>query len=109
EAAAIVVGGTLLLMQSVPLGVAVLVGAPVLLVLLDALGRPLRRRAEAEAAAVADAAGSAADLLAGHRVLAGVQAQDVAADRYEGLSRQALRASMRARGHQSALTAGRDA
>lgn len=106
EAAAIVVGGTLLLMQSVPLGVAVLVGAPVLLVLLDVLGRPLRRRAESEAAAVADAAGSAADLLAGHRVLAGVQAQEVAADRYQSLSRHALRATMQARAHQSGLTAG---
>ncbi|TDE94773.1 ABC transporter ATP-binding protein [Occultella glacieicola] len=106
EAAAIIVGGTLLLLQSVPLGVAVLVGAPVLLVLLDLLGRPLRRRAESEAAAIADASGAAADLLAGHRVLAGIQAQDVAAARYRDTSRQTLHATMRARAHQSGLTAG---
>ncbi|WP_420111134.1 ABC transporter transmembrane domain-containing protein [Pseudactinotalea sp.] len=109
EAAAIIVGGTLLLLQSVPLGLAVLIGAPLLLVLLDVLGRPLRRRAEAEAAAVADASGAAADMLAGHRVLAGVQAQDVAAGRYERLSRDALRATMRARTHEAGLTAGLDA
>ncbi|GAB2604626.1 ABC transporter transmembrane domain-containing protein [Pseudactinotalea suaedae] len=106
EAAAIVVGGTLLLLQSVPLGVAVLVGAPLLLVLLDLLGRPLRRRAEAEAAAVADASGAAADMLAGHRVLAGIQAQDVAAGRYQETSQQALRATMRARAHEAGLTTG---
>lgn len=109
EAAAIIVGGTLLLLQSVPLGLAVLIGAPLLLVLLDVLGRPLRRRAEAEAAAVADASGAAADMLAGHRVLAGVQAQDVAASRYQRLSRDALRATMRARGHEAGLTTGLDA
>ena len=109
EAAAIIVGGTLLLLQSVPLGIAVLLGAPLLLVLLDVLGRPLRRRAEAEAAAVADAAGAAADMLAGHRVLAGVQAQDAAAGRHRQLSQGALRATMRARVHEAGLTSGLDA
>ncbi len=106
ELAAIVVGGTLLLLQSVPLGLAVLVGAPVLLVLLDLLGRPLRARAEPEAEAIADASGAAADMLAGHRVLAGVHAQEVAAQRYRGLSRDALRATMRARSSAAGLTSG---
>lgn len=109
QVAAIVVGGALLLLQSVPLGVAVLVGAPVLLLLLDVLGRPLRRRAEAEAAAIADASGTAADVLAGHRVIAGIQAQDVAAERYTRLSRQALHATMRARAGEASLTSGLDA
>lgn len=109
EAAAIVVGGTLLLLQSVPLGLAVLVGAPLLLLLLDVLGRPLRRRAETEAAAIADASGAAADLLAGYRVLAGVHAQEEASRRYRTTSRQALRATMRARGSEAGLRAGLDA
>lgn len=105
QAAAIVVAGTLLLLQSVPLGVAVLVGAPVLLVLLDVLGRPLRRRAEREADAIADASGTAADMLAGHRVLAGVHAQATASDRYGTLSRDALRATLRARTSEAGLGA----
>lgn len=109
EAAAVIVGGTLLLLQSVPLGIAVLVGAPTLLFLLDLLGRPLRRRAEAEASAIADAAGAASDLLAGHRVLAGIAAQEVAAGRYRGLSRDALRATLRTRRSEAGLTAGLDA
>lgn len=109
EAAAIVVGGALLLLQSVPLGLAVLVGAPLLLLLLDVLGRPLRRRAETEAAAIADASGAAADLLAGYRVLAGVHAQEEASRRYRTTSRQALRATMRARGSEAGLRAGLDA
>jgi putative ABC transport system ATP-binding protein len=106
ELAAIVVGGTLLLLQSVPLGVAVLVGAPLLLFVLDVAGRPLRSRAEAEAAAIADASGVAADLLAGHRVVAGIHAQAVAADRYAQLSQRALRATMHARAAQGGLSAG---
>lgn len=108
EVAAIAVGGTLLLLQSVPLGLAVLIGAPALLLALDVLGRPLRRRAEAEAGAIADASGAAADMLAGHRVLAGVHAQDVASERYRGLSRDALRATMRARASEAGLLAGLD-
>jgi len=81
-------------------------GAPVLLLLLDLLGRPLRRRAETEAEAIADASGVAADLLAGYRVVTGIHAQDVASDRYTLLSQRALRATMLARAHEAGLGAG---
>lgn len=106
ELAAIVFGGALLLLISWPLGLAVLLGAPLLLFVLDLAGRPLRTRAQREAEAVADAAGTAADLISGYRVLRGVRAEETATDRYQDYSQRALRAALAARRTQSYLTFG---
>ncbi len=106
DLAAIIFGGTLLLLVSPPLGLAVLLGAPLLLVILDFAGRPLRTRAEKEAEAVADAAGSAADLISGYRVLKGIGAEEQATDRYRTFSGAALRSTMAARRTRSHLTFG---
>lgn len=106
ELAAIVFGGALLLLISPPLGLAVLIGAPLLLFVLDLAGRPLRKRAQREAEAVADAAGSAADLIGGYRVLRGIRAESVATDRYRTFSQEALQAALAARRTQSHLTFG---
>ncbi|MDG4787471.1 ABC transporter ATP-binding protein [Micromonospora sp. WMMD1102] len=92
----LLVGGVALLVVSVPLGLLVLVGAPLLLWLAHRLGRPLERRSHAEQEKAAYASGVAADLVAGLRVLKGLGAAPAAARRYRRTSREALAATVRA-------------
>lgn len=84
------------------LGLGVLVALPVVLGIMHLIAVPLRRRSIAEQSGLADAAASAADMVAGYRVLRGVHAQHTAASRYRVVSREALRATISAR---SALAA----
>src|SRR5699024_10110906 len=97
ELAAVLVGGAILLALSWPLGVAVLVGTPVLVLVIDRAGRSLRARSGAEQAAAATAAGQAADLMAGYRVVMGLAAGQQAGERYRHASRAALRATLHAK------------
>ncbi|WP_369373051.1 ABC transporter transmembrane domain-containing protein [Promicromonospora sp. Populi] len=97
QLAAVVFGGTVLLVISWPLGLAVLLGAPVVLWLTDRTGGSLRRRSGDEQGAAATAAGEAADLMSGYRVLKGFHAEDEAARRYRSASRSALASTLRAR------------
>lgn len=97
ELAAVVVGGGVLLVLAWPLGVAVLVGVPLLLFLLDRAGAPLRRRSATEQEMAARAAGRAADLMAGYRVVAGLGAGGEAARRYRDVSQDALEATLHAK------------
>ncbi|WP_368497057.1 ABC transporter transmembrane domain-containing protein [Herbiconiux sp. A18JL235] len=97
EVAAVLFGGVVLLGISWPLGVAVLVGAPLVLWLTELFGRPLNRRSAEEQAAAAAAAGRAADLLDGYRVIRGIGAEAEAAERYRRASRRALDGTLRAR------------
>ncbi|WP_422769156.1 ABC transporter ATP-binding protein [Plantactinospora sp. WMMC1484] len=92
----LLVGGVALLVVSVPLGLLVLVGAPLLLWLAHLLGRPLERRSHAEQERAAYASGVAADLVAGLRVLKGLGASPAAAERYRRTSRESLAATVRA-------------
>ncbi|MEQ4304846.1 ABC transporter ATP-binding protein [Plantactinospora sp. B6F1] len=92
----LLVGGVALLLVSVPLGLLVLVGAPLLLWLAHRLGRPLERRSHAEQERAAYASGVAADLVAGLRVLKGLGAAPAAAGRYRRTSRESLAATVRA-------------
>ncbi|GAB3979869.1 ABC transporter ATP-binding protein [Plantactinospora veratri] len=92
----LLVGGVALLVVSVPLGLLVLVGAPLLLWLAHRLGRPLERRSHAEQERAAYASGVAADLVAGLRVLKGLGASPAAAQRYRRTSRESLAATVRA-------------
>ncbi|MGW2913905.1 ABC transporter ATP-binding protein [Streptomyces asoensis] len=85
-----------LLLTSVPLGLIVLLGTPVLLWLGHLLSKPLERRSEAEQDRAAHASGVAADLVAGLRVLKGLGAQQAAVERYRGTSRLSLAATLRA-------------
>ncbi|MCF8571752.1 ABC transporter ATP-binding protein/permease [Gordonia sp. HY002] len=89
EMFAVVVAGVILLWISWPLGLAVLVGAPVMFWLLDRAGAPLRARTAEQQEFVGAAAGTAADLVAGFRVLKGLGADRPAARRYRHASRQA--------------------
>jgi putative ABC transport system ATP-binding protein len=95
-AVALLVGGGALLVLSVPLGLLVLLGGPVLLWLVGRLGRPLEQRSEAEQERAAHASGVAADLISGLRVLKGIGAERAAVDRYRVTSRLSLAATLRA-------------
>ncbi|MGI5191784.1 ABC transporter ATP-binding protein [Promicromonospora sp. CA-289599] len=97
QLAAVVFGGTVLLVISWPLGLAVLLGAPAVLWLTDRTGGSLRRRSGDEQEAAAAAAGEAADLMSGYRVLKGVHAEAEAGRRYRRASGVALESTLRAR------------
>ncbi|EFG64486.1 ABC transporter, ATP-binding protein [Streptomyces sp. SPB074] len=94
--AGIIVSAVALLLTSVPLGLVVLLGTPVLLWTGHLLSKPLERRSEAEQDRAAGAAGVAADLVSGLRVLRGLGAQDAAVERYRRTSRTSLLATLRA-------------
>lgn len=97
QLAAVVFGGTVLLVISWPLGLAVLLGAPAVLWLTDRTGGSLRRRSGEEQEAAAAAAGEASDLMSGYRVLKGVHAEAEAGRRYRRASGVALESTLRAR------------
>ncbi|MEV4412668.1 ABC transporter ATP-binding protein [Catellatospora sp. NPDC049609] len=96
--AGLAVGAVALLRVSLPLGLLVLLGTPLMMVLAHLLGRPLQRRSEEEQERAAHAAGLAADLVGGLRVLKGIGAERAAADRYRLSSRAALTATLHAAG-----------
>ncbi|WP_052521419.1 ABC transporter transmembrane domain-containing protein [Agreia bicolorata] len=97
QLAAVLFGGSVLLAISWPLGIAVLIGAPLLLWLTERAGRTLRTRSGDEQAAAAVAAGQAADLMAGYRVIRGIGAEAEASSRYRQTSQSALASTLLAR------------
>jgi putative ABC transport system ATP-binding protein len=85
-----------LLVINIPLGLAVVVGTPLVLVLLH-LGTPLiTRRIQHQQESAGEAASVATDLVSGLRPLRGIGAQDAATQRYRDVSRRSLRATLRA-------------
>ena len=107
--AGLAVSAAALLRISVPLGLLVLLGTPPLLYLAHLVSRPLARRSEGEQERAAQASGTAADLVAGLRVLKGLGAEDAASERYRTTSRASLFAALRASraqaGHDGAVLA----
>jgi ABC-type multidrug transport system fused ATPase/permease subunit len=97
QLAAVLFGAAVLLTISWPLGLAILLGAPVLLWLTERAGRRLHDRSADEQEAAAGAAGRAADLMSGYRVIRGLGAEAEAARRYRDASRAAVRDTLRAR------------
>ncbi|TDC73949.1 ABC transporter ATP-binding protein [Streptomyces hainanensis] len=92
----LLVGSVALLRISLPLGLLVLLGTPVLLWLGHLLSKPLERRSATEQEAAALASGVAADLVSGLRVLKGLGAETAATDRYRRISEDSLAATLRA-------------
>ncbi|MGW7228554.1 ABC transporter ATP-binding protein [Streptomyces cyaneofuscatus] len=92
----VIAGAVLLLRASVPLGLLVLIGAPVLMALGHYLARPLEHRSEAEQERAAHASGVAADMVAGVRVLKGLRAEGAAVARYRSTSQASREANVRA-------------
>ncbi|WP_343943082.1 ABC transporter transmembrane domain-containing protein, partial [Pseudonocardia zijingensis] len=85
-----------LLLINVPLGLAVVLGTPLVLLVLH-LGTPLiTRRIQHQQETAGEAASVATDLVSGLRPLRGIGAQDAAAQRYRAVSRRSLRATLRA-------------
>ena len=97
EVAAVLVAGAILLSISWPLGLAVLLGTPATVLVIDLAGRTLRARSGKEQAAAATAAGQAADLMAGYRVVMGLAAGEQAGARYCDASRASLAATLHAK------------
>jgi putative ABC transport system ATP-binding protein len=83
-----------LLLIDVPLGLAVLIGTPVILGLLQLAAPLITRRATDQQAAVARASAMATDLVSGLRPLRGIGAEVSASRRYRTASRDALGATL---------------
>lgn len=96
RAAAVITVAVSLLLISVPLGIAVLVATPVLLVGLHLVAGPLERRSEAEQSSIAHAGAVAGDLLTGLRTLKGLGAEQAAVHRFETANQQSWRHARRA-------------
>jgi putative ABC transport system ATP-binding protein len=92
----VLAGAAVLLVTSWTLGLVVVLGLPVVLLAVQALSQPLVARADAQQEAVGLAAGVAADLFAGLRVLKGLGAEAAAAARYRRASGSALGAALAA-------------
>lgn len=97
ELAAVVACAVALTVISWPLGLALVVGAPVMLWIMTVAGRPLQKRSQAQQALVAQATGQAGDIITGYRVIKGLRAETNAATRYGAVSADALDGALRAR------------
>ncbi|WP_026918293.1 ABC transporter transmembrane domain-containing protein [Gordonia shandongensis] len=109
ELAAIIFCGAVLVAISWPLGILVLLGAPAMLWCLDKAGGSLRSRSETEQRTAADAAGTAADLVTGLRVVKGIHAEAEAGRRHRAASGRALAAVIGARRSEGAYVAAMEA
>lgn len=96
KAAAVATVAVSLLLISVPLGVAVLVATPVLLIGMHLLAGPLERRSHAEQDSIAHAGAIAGDLLTGLRTLKGLGAEQAAVRRFDAANQQSWRHARRA-------------
>jgi putative ABC transport system ATP-binding protein len=86
------------------LGLAVLVGAPLVVALSVRAARPLRGRAQARQHALAQAAAVAADAVQGLRIVKGLGVVRTMRRRYQGYSARALDATVRANAAEARLT-----
>ncbi|RJL33408.1 ABC transporter ATP-binding protein [Bailinhaonella thermotolerans] len=100
---AIVVVTVILLATSLPLGLLVLVGVPVMLAAVGPLLRPLHRRQHEHRDLQGELATRASDIVSGLRVLRGVGGEDVFSARYRDQSQLTRRAGVRVAGVESLL------
>lgn len=95
----------ILLETSVPLGLVVLVGVPVLVVAIGPLLKPLHRRQRDQRALAGELTTCANDIVNGLRVLRGIGGEDVFAGRYRTRSQRLREAGCRVAGVESVLSA----
>lgn len=95
-AAGVITSAVTLLLISVPLGLAVLVATPVMLLIMRRLTKPLEDRSDVEQSTAARAGALATDFVTGSRPLKGLGAEDAAVARYRTASRASLQAGLRA-------------
>ena len=93
---ATVVGAVALFAIDVPLGLAVLLGTPLVLVGLQLAAPLITRRVASQQELAGQATSLATDLVSGVRPLRGIGAERAAADRYANVSQESLRATLRA-------------
>ena len=96
KGAAVATVAVSLLLISLPLGVAVLVATPILLVGMHLVAGPLERRTDAEQESIAHAGAVAGDLLTGLRTLKGLGAEDAAVRRFAAANQESWRHARRA-------------
>ncbi|MEU3472125.1 ABC transporter ATP-binding protein [Rhodococcus sp. NPDC006774] len=95
SAVAVVASAVALLIIDIPLGLAVVIGTPVILIALQRLAPLLTRAATAQQAEVAGVSGMATDLVSGVRPLRGIGAENAATQRFVTSSRTALAATLK--------------
>ncbi|MEW1931674.1 ABC transporter ATP-binding protein [Rhodococcus sp. NPDC079359] len=95
SAVAVVASAVALLIIDVPLGLAVVIGTPVILIALQRLAPLLTRAATAQQAQIAGVSGMATDLVSGVRPLRGIGAENAATERFVTSSRTALAATLK--------------
>lgn len=84
--AAVIVVAVILLSRSLPLGLIVLIGGPLLTMAVGALLRPLHRRQQKYRELQGELATRAADIVAGLRVLRGIGGEQAFSERYRSQS-----------------------
>ncbi|WP_433245144.1 ABC transporter ATP-binding protein [Streptosporangium sp. CA-135522] len=100
---AIVTVTVILIRTSLPLGLMVLVGVPVMALAVAPLLRPLHRRQHLHRDLQGDLSTRAADIVAGLRVLRGIGGEQVFADRYAEESQKVRHAGVRVAAVESTL------
>lgn len=100
---AIVLVTVILISTSLPLGLMVLIGVPVMAVAVGPLLKPLHKRQHAHRDLQGDLSTRAADIVAGLRVLRGIGGEQVFADRYREESQRVRHAGVRVAGVESLL------
>jgi ABC-type multidrug transport system fused ATPase/permease subunit len=103
--AAYLVLGAVLLSTSVPLGLLVLLGLPVVVAALSLLVRPLQRRQSEQREATGRLTTLGADTVSGLRILRGIGGEEVFSGRYRDQSQQVRAAGVRVSQTQSLLDA----
>jgi ABC-type multidrug transport system fused ATPase/permease subunit len=93
----------LLFSSSVRLGLVLVIGAPIAVLLVLPIMRPLERRQNAERSARSEASSVAADTVVGLRVLRGLGGEEVFGDRYATASQKVRAATVRTALTQSLL------
>ncbi|MEQ4716831.1 ABC transporter ATP-binding protein [Nonomuraea sp. B19D2] len=100
---AIVTVTVILISTSLPLGLLVLFGVPLMAVAVGPLLRPLHRRQARQRELTGDLSTRAADIVAGLRVLRGIGGEQVFAERYRAGSQRVRQAGVRVAGVESVL------
>ncbi len=103
-AAGVITSAVTLLLISVPLGLAVLLATPLMLLVMHRLTKPLEIRSDVEQSTAARAGALATDFITGSRPLKGLGAEDAAITRYRAASRASLASALKAIRAKSAYT-----
>ncbi|WP_306429013.1 ABC transporter transmembrane domain-containing protein [Corynebacterium kozikiae] len=98
ELCAIVYTSVMMWLISPWLGIAVILGGPVMVVVANWVAKPLLQRSQARQKALAEAAGTAADVVHGLRIIKGLGAVSTITRRYHNVSERAYRKTMGANG-----------